>query len=70
MSATHKAGAKNPVVNRAAEIRRNWSPIEKLRRQGLPPDMPQRLEEFLLGSRATILCFASGGANAGQRGSR
>ena len=34
---------------RAAEVRKAWTPAEKLRRTGLPPDTPQRLREFILG---------------------
>ena len=30
------------VRKRAAEVRRNWSPIETVRRTGLPPDIPTR----------------------------
>lgn len=37
------------VQKRAAEIRRQWSPLEKLRRTGLPPDVPARLRQFILG---------------------
>ena len=37
------------VRKRAAEVRNRWSPIEKIRRTGLPPDVPTRLREFILG---------------------
>jgi hypothetical protein len=37
------------VQKRAAAIRRHWSPLEKLRRTGLPPDVPARLRQFILG---------------------
>jgi hypothetical protein len=37
------------VRRRAAEVRRNWSPVEKERRMGLPPDIPTRLKQFILG---------------------
>jgi hypothetical protein len=37
------------VRKRAAEIRRHWSPLEKIRRTGLPPDIPERLRQFILG---------------------
>ena len=37
------------VQKRAAEIRRHWSPLEKARRTGLPPDIPARLRHFILG---------------------
>jgi hypothetical protein len=44
----HKLEAQE-VQKRAAEIRRHWSPLEKLRRTGLPPDVPARLRQFILG---------------------
>jgi hypothetical protein len=31
------------IEQRAAEVRRRWSLTERLRRTGLPPDMPIRL---------------------------
>lgn len=37
------------VRRRAAEVRRNWSPLETVRRTGLPPDIPTRLRQFILG---------------------
>jgi len=37
------------VRKRAADIRSNWSPLEKERRTGLPPDLPARLRQFILG---------------------
>ena len=39
------------VQKRAAQIRSHWSPAEKARRTGLPPDVPSRLQEFILGRR-------------------
>jgi hypothetical protein len=39
------------IEKRAAQIRRNWSVAERLRRTGLPPDAPARLRDFILGSR-------------------
>jgi hypothetical protein len=44
----HKIEAQE-VQQRAAEIRRGWSPLEKIRRTGLPPDVPARLRQFILG---------------------
>jgi hypothetical protein len=38
------------VRKRAADIRRHWSPLEKLRRTGLPPDVPARLRQYILGA--------------------
>jgi hypothetical protein len=43
----HKVEAQE-VQKRAAEIRRHWSPLEKLRRTGLPPDVPARLRQFIM----------------------
>jgi hypothetical protein len=37
------------VRKRAAQIRRHWSPLEKIQRTGLPPDIPERLRQFILG---------------------
>jgi len=37
------------VRSRAAEIRKRWSPAERLRRTGLPPDAPARLRAYILG---------------------
>ena len=39
------------IEKRAAQIRRNWSMAERLRRTGLPPDAPPRLRDFILGRR-------------------
>jgi hypothetical protein len=35
---------------RAAEIRKRWSPEERQRRIGLPPDTPVSLRQFILGN--------------------
>jgi hypothetical protein len=35
---------------RAAEIRKQWSPEERQRRTGLPPDTPMSLRQFILGN--------------------
>jgi hypothetical protein len=35
---------------RAAEIRKRWSPEERQRRIGLPPDAPLNLRQFILGN--------------------
>ena len=37
------------VRKRAAEVRNKWSTMEKIRRTGLPPDVPSRLRDFILG---------------------
>ena len=34
------------VERRAAEVRRSWSLAERMRRTGLPPDMPLRLRDW------------------------
>jgi hypothetical protein len=39
------------IQKRAAQIRSHWSPAERLRRVGLPPDAPARLRDFILGER-------------------
>jgi hypothetical protein len=39
------------ACKRAAEIRGNWSAIEKRRRMGLPPDIPSKLRDFVLAPR-------------------
>jgi hypothetical protein len=40
------------IRHRAAAIRRNWSPSERHRRTGLPPDLPPRLRQFILSERS------------------
>lgn len=47
------------VRKRAAEIRRQWSPVEKVRRTGLPPDLPPKLRHYFLESPQRAWCFAS-----------
>ena len=37
------------VRHRAAQIRQRWSPAERRRRTGLPPDAPVRLRQYVLG---------------------
>lgn len=39
------------IQRRAAEIRGHWSLSERIRRTGLPPDIPPRLREYIVGSR-------------------
>jgi hypothetical protein len=50
MATLRKKTDSHDIQERAADIRRNWSPLEKLRRTGLPPDVPARLRQFILGS--------------------
>jgi hypothetical protein len=49
MATLHHKTEAQEVRKRAAEIRRGWSPLEKIRRTGLPPDVPARLKQFILG---------------------
>jgi hypothetical protein len=37
------------VRRRAADIRRHWTLRERMKRLGLPPDMPERLQSYLVG---------------------
>ncbi len=37
------------VNRRAADIRRQWTLRERMKRLGLPPDMPERLQSHLTG---------------------
>jgi hypothetical protein len=49
----HIANRLNPmeIEIRAAKVRSQWSPAERLRRTGLPPDAPPRLRELILADR-------------------
>jgi hypothetical protein len=47
------------IEKRAARIRSHWSADERLRRTGLPPDVPVRLRDFILGTRQPQWCVAS-----------
>lgn len=40
---------KSGILDRAADIRRNWTLDERVKRLGLPPDMPTRLQTLLVG---------------------
>ena len=44
------------VEKRAARIRSEWSDAERVRRHGLPPDVPARLRDFILGTPQPQLC--------------
>jgi hypothetical protein len=37
------------VRKRAGKVRENWSPAERRRRMGLPPDVPAKLRDYFLG---------------------
>jgi hypothetical protein len=54
------------VRRRAAEIQQNWSPLEKLRRTGLPPDMPPKLRHFL-GAPQHAWCTSNAGGPISSR---
>jgi hypothetical protein len=47
------------IEKRAARIRSQWSVAERVRRTGLPPDVPARLQEFILGRREPQWCVVS-----------
>ncbi len=47
------------IEKRAARIRSQWSAAERVRRTGLPPDVPARLQEFILGRREPQWCVVS-----------
>jgi hypothetical protein len=47
------------VEQRAAKIRSQWSFAERVRRTGLPPDVPSRLREFILGRQQAQWCVVS-----------
>jgi hypothetical protein len=47
------------VEKRAARIRSQWSFAERVRRTGLPPDVPSQLREFILGRPQGQWCVVS-----------
>ena len=47
------------IEKRAARVRSQWSAAERIRRTGLPPDVPARLQEFFFGRREAGLCVVS-----------
>jgi hypothetical protein len=49
MNTLRKMPDAEEIRFRAAEIRKGWTPAEKERRTGLPPDTPERLRDFILG---------------------
>jgi hypothetical protein len=59
MATRNKLVDVEEIRNRAAEIRKHWSPLEKLRRTGLPPDMPPKLRQYFLASPQRAWCAAS-----------
>jgi len=52
------------IEKRAARIRSHWSAAERVRRTGLPPDVPPRLQEFILGRRQPHWCLVGLDASA------
>jgi hypothetical protein len=51
------------IEKRAARIRSHWSAAERVRRTGLPPDTPARLQEFILAPRQPQWCVVSPDTN-------
>jgi hypothetical protein len=49
MARSHYKTETREVQQRAAEVRSHWSSLEKIQRTGLPPDVPARLRQFILG---------------------
>jgi hypothetical protein len=49
MDDQHTIHAPDDFRQRAAQIRRRWSPSERAERMGLPPDIPWRLQQHLVG---------------------
>ena len=47
------------IEKRAAKIRSHWSAAERVRRMGLPPDVPERLRDFILDTRQPQWCVVS-----------
>jgi hypothetical protein len=50
MKTSRTTSDSHEVRWRAAEIRKQWSPEERQRRTGLPPDTPMSLRHFILGN--------------------
>ena len=42
------------IYDRAANIRAHWTPVERERRTGLPPDLPLPLRRFFYGSSSEL----------------
>jgi hypothetical protein len=54
------------IEKRAAKIRSQWSAAERSRRMGLPPDVPARLRDFILGNRQPQWCVVSAEKNSSK----
>jgi hypothetical protein len=54
MKATASSFDMQEIHRRAAEVRGNWSAIEKRRRMGLPPDPPTKIRHFVLSPRIAL----------------
>ena len=59
MTTRHKLLDVEEIRKRAAEIRKQWSPVERRRRTGLPPDMPPTLRHYFIRSPQRAWCVAS-----------
>lgn len=59
VSISKELKVSSEIEKRAARVRSQWSAAERVRRTGLPPDVPARLEAFILGSRASQWCVVS-----------
>ena len=51
MKATALSYDMQEIHRRAAEVRGNWTAIEKRRRMGLPPDTPTKIRRFVMSPR-------------------
>jgi hypothetical protein len=67
MATRHHTIDSQEVRKRAAEIRQHWSPLEKIQRTGLPPDIPARLRQLFLGTLqpgwSTVACGGRKGSH-------
>lgn len=62
MKTKHKKLDSLEVRNRAARIRSHWSPLERVQRTGLPPDIPARLRDYILGPAQPQFSVVTAGA--------
>ena len=47
------------IEKRAAQVREHWSAAERVKRMGLPPDVPPRLRAFILDGRQPQWCLVN-----------
>jgi hypothetical protein len=64
MVGTSKQVKASEIEKRAARVRSQWSFAERVRRTGLPPDVPSRLREFILGHQQAQWCVVTPERNA------